>query len=62
MLKSKNQKTLSSFVTYCEQHPDERFWQALRNWAKVPYIFIGNHLASEVSGGYDTFYISEKSK
>jgi hypothetical protein len=23
---------LRSFVDYCIKHPEERFWQALRNW------------------------------
>lgn len=32
-----NQKTLSSFVSYCEAHPEQRFWQALRNWANEYY-------------------------
>lgn len=30
---SKNQKQLSSFVEYCLEHPELRFWQALINWA-----------------------------
>jgi len=29
--------TLSSFVSYCEAHPEQRFWQALRNWANEHY-------------------------
>lgn len=32
-------KALQSFVTYCFDHPKERFWQALANWSKFDYIF-----------------------
>lgn len=35
----KSAKDLQSFIHYCEAHPDERFWQALRNWAEVSYIY-----------------------
>jgi hypothetical protein len=41
---SRNGKLLESFVGYCITHPNERFWQALRNWANVGYI-----LASGIS-------------
>lgn len=30
---------LKSFVEYCEKHPDERFWQALRNWSPYNAIY-----------------------
>jgi hypothetical protein len=36
---TKNSKVLESFVNYCEAHPEERFWQALRNWSG--YSFVG---------------------
>jgi len=29
---NKNQKQLDSFTKYCLDHPEHRFWQALRNW------------------------------
>jgi len=35
---SRNSKVLASFVAYCEAHPDERFWQALRNWSEYSFI------------------------
>jgi len=35
----KNKKQLSSFVTYCLANPDERFWQALKNWSGFNFIF-----------------------
>lgn len=30
---TRNSEKLASFVKYCEEHPEERFWQALRNWS-----------------------------
>jgi len=30
-------ETLESFVKYCEENPEQRFWQALRNWADGYY-------------------------
>jgi hypothetical protein len=36
---SRNGKVLESFVGYCITHPDERFWQALRNWSAAAFIF-----------------------
>ena len=51
---SKNKKVLDSFIFYCQCHPDERFWQALRNWVDVNFIFVGQlHDGREVQ---DTFY------
>ena len=40
--------TLKSFVNYCREHPEERFWQALRNWSGHQVI-----LADDLR---DTFY------
>jgi len=53
-MKTRNSEVLGSFVLYCQEHPKERFWQALRNWSGFAFI-----LASH--SGYfhslkDTFY------
>lgn len=37
--KPKCKKTLDSFITYCYANPEERFWQALRNWSGYTFIF-----------------------
>jgi hypothetical protein len=34
----RNSEVLADFVKYCEAHPDERFWQALRNWSGYAFI------------------------
>lgn len=36
---SKNSTMLAAFTAYCRQHPEERFWQALRNWTEFSFIF-----------------------
>ena len=38
-MKSRNSEVLSSFIKYCEKHPEERFWQALRNWSGNAFIW-----------------------
>jgi hypothetical protein len=55
---NKNKKTLDDFVAYCEAHPDERFWQALRNWVGKPFVTVGN----PGSVLEDTFYWEGKDK
>jgi hypothetical protein len=57
----KSRKELLSFIGYCVNHPEERFWQALRNWSEYPAILTGKPSKSVMSGfGYeadkDTFY------
>jgi len=52
---NRNEKTLASFVEYCRANPSLRFWQALRNWAGVNFIFAGgSHL--DLDDVRDTFY------
>ena len=41
---SKNSKELVSFTNYCLKNPEQRFWQALRNWAGVPFIYKSDGL------------------
>lgn len=49
---------LKSFISYCEAHPDERFWQALRNWVGWDRVLVANgHLESDPL--QDTFYWEE---
>ncbi len=36
---TRNSKVLESFVAYCILNPEERFWQALRNWSEIGAIF-----------------------
>lgn len=54
---SKNRDLLRSFVDYCHRHPEERFWQALRNWCGWPFLYVSQDApyANTVSVR-DTFY------
>lgn len=54
---NKNARLLSSFILYCETHPDERFWQALRNWSRVPFIYAADFLMGDT---VDTFYVDRQ--
>jgi len=42
MSESKNRFLLRDFTDYCIKHPEERFWQALRNWIGVSALFVGH--------------------
>ncbi len=35
---NKNKKRLKEFTEYCNKHPEQRFFQALRNWLKVDRV------------------------
>jgi len=36
----KSKQSLETFIEYCIDHPEQRFWQALRNWAKAGAIIF----------------------
>ena len=38
----KSKEKLDSFMKHCEDNPEQRFWQALRNWAGSKFIFAGD--------------------
>ena len=62
----KSKLKLEEFTKYCESHPEERFWQALRNWSGFAKILVTNglHVLPEERlslmfdpvGTRDTFY------
>lgn len=39
---TRNSRVLASFVQYCQDHPDQRFWQALTNWSGWGYVLLTN--------------------
>ena len=58
---SKNFSLLTQFTNYCAEHTDERFWQALCNWAKVDKVYIGKYdedIDEDVIE--DTYYFEKK--
>lgn len=46
---------LYSFMAYIQANPEQRFWQALRNWAGVPYVLTAQELENW-KDYHDTFY------
>ena len=41
--RTRNEDVLASFTAYCEMHPDQRFWQALRNWSGHSFIIARDY-------------------
>lgn len=56
---AKSYTVLLSFIKYCIAHPQERFWQALRNWSGSPYILMSRYLPPD-NHISDTFYFKGK--
>jgi hypothetical protein len=49
----KSEKLLQSFIKYCTENPELRFWQALRNWSQWGFILVSNDPCFDCK---DTFY------
>ena len=65
----KSRPMLESFVAHCQAHPEERFWQALRNWSGWGFIFVSNETSYSAEFSVatrakliDTFYWEDKQK
>jgi hypothetical protein len=52
-------EVLKSFIEYCKKYPDQRFWQALRNWSNSDFIYI---VDGKLGHMQDTFYFGERDK
>jgi hypothetical protein len=55
---TRNSELLEQFVRYCSDHPELRFWQALRNWAHVKFVQIVPYTKEERA--IDTFHFEGK--
>jgi len=51
--KTRNSEVLTSFTEYCKKNPEERFWQALRNWSNFSFVFVSDSVGIVEQ---DTFY------
>jgi len=60
MTKIESEKLLKEFCEYCNIHPEQRFWQALRNWAGVDAICIKTGDSASGYDYWDTFYFINK--
>lgn len=56
----KSEELLNDFTTYCRDHPEQRFWQALRNWADYPFILAADGMYEAWKDIKDTFYFNER--
>lgn len=65
---NKNERMLKRFTAYCEAHPEERFFQALRNFAQlhidsdINFVFFGAGNIMDYDGMNllrDTFYMED---
>jgi hypothetical protein len=54
---NKNAALLGEFTAYCVAHPEERFWQALRNWSGYEKVLVQSDRYDEPD---DTFYFIRK--
>lgn len=57
---------LHSFMEYCVANPQQRFWQALRNWTmtkvdrNVGFIYFGYGSSFDEIETKDTFYLPDE--
>jgi hypothetical protein len=59
----KSKKLLDDFTKYCQERPELRFWQALRNWTVYNFIVVTDDIENISSNTIkDTFYWEEKDK
>ena len=63
-MKNKNRKELLSFIEYCLEHPEERFWQAIRNWSQYSFIFAWkpDNLGMQDDGNFKSDGLEEITK
>lgn len=54
---TKNSELLRMFTNYCENHPEERFWQALCNWSG--YAILASFKVEGGSQQWDTFNMDD---
>lgn len=52
-----NEDVLREFAAYCEANPEQRFWQALRNWSGASFVLVRFPESEEA---VDTFYWTGK--
>jgi hypothetical protein len=57
-------KTLQSFVDYCEKNKSLRFWQALQSWSQFSFIYGSSKDVAieelQIKDLTDTYYIEDE--
>jgi hypothetical protein len=70
-MKNKNLDLLTEFSAYCAEHPEQRFWQALRNWSGADNIMAAGtpgldaedqYELADTHNTHDTFFWKEKNE
>ena len=64
---NKNKELADDFHAYCMAHPEQRFWQALRNWSDYNFVLVADHVDLDsddptYKGVKNTFYWEGKSE
>lgn len=54
----KNADLLADFTAYCYENPEQRFWQALRNWSKWAAVYVAKN--DDHPKPMDTYYWTRK--
>jgi hypothetical protein len=52
----RDQKNKISFMNYLINHPEQRFWQIVRNWSGYPFVLGSNHWNYEM---FDSKYFKK---
>lgn len=57
---NKAEEKAKSLLKYIQENPQQRFWQALRNWSKAEYIYKGkcDKKVDDIIA-IDTFYLKD---
>lgn len=55
----RSQEALDSFVAYCNANPEQRFWQALRNWSRFDFILGFNGDIFDLMDAYSGFPVTD---
>lgn len=55
---TKNSLMMTEFSQYCYDHPEQRFWQALRNWSKWAAVYVAKN--DDHPKPMDTYYWTRK--
>lgn len=55
----RSEKTKQAFIKYMEEHPDERFWQSIRNFSGYSFIIASDILPTVPESQQDTFHWEE---
>lgn len=51
----RDKQAKEAFIQYLKQHPEERFFQAVRNFSGMPFIVAMTKVPEPNKGEYDTW-------